>query len=98
MDDVAPGGGVGAGTGGIAAGVLVWSRVVTWGRHSCLPAKAGRNAYPTFGGPIMDLLVKLLGIEAPEHTQLQSAELSFRGPMPLWLAALAVLGAAAGIA
>src|SRR5438094_540119 len=44
----------------------------------------------------MDFL-KLLGIEAPERTQLQSAELSFRGLIPFWLVVLALLGAAAVI-
>src|SRR4051794_8077540 len=42
----------------------------------------------------MDLLVKMLGIEVPENTTLQSAEMGFRAPMPLWLAILALLAAA----
>src|SRR5438105_1374931 len=45
----------------------------------------------------MDFLVQLLGIEAPEHTRLQSAELSFRGLIPLWLAVLTLLVLTAGI-
>jgi hypothetical protein len=45
----------------------------------------------------MDLLLKLLGIDVPENTTLQSAEVGFRAPMALWLAILALLAAAAVI-
>ncbi|MBI3410458.1 MAG: hypothetical protein HY040_19135 [Planctomycetes bacterium] len=38
-----------------------------------------------------DWLIQLLGIEAPENTRLRSAELAFRGPMPWWLAVLALV-------
>lgn len=45
----------------------------------------------------MDFLVKLLGIEVPENTRLQSAELSFRGLMPVWLAVILLIALAAVI-
>src|SRR5215467_687075 len=36
-------------------------------------------------------------IDAPEHTTLHSAELSWRGLLPVWLASLLLLAAAAGV-
>src|SRR5262249_33082112 len=36
-------------------------------------------------------------IDAPEHTTLHSAELSWRGLVPVWLAALLLVAASAGI-
>jgi hypothetical protein len=44
----------------------------------------------------MDFLTKLLAVEVPENTKLQSAELGFRGLFPWWLAALIVLALGAG--
>ena len=34
----------------------------------------------------MDSLIKLLSVDAPPGTRLQSAELQFRGLVPIWLA------------
>ena len=44
----------------------------------------------------MDWLTKLLAVEVPENTSLQSAEVGFRGLFPWWLAALIVLALGAG--
>ena len=45
----------------------------------------------------MHWLQRLNWIDAPEHTSLHSAELSWRGLFPVWLAALLLISAAAGI-
>jgi hypothetical protein len=45
----------------------------------------------------MHPLQRLHLIDAPEHTTLQSAVLSWRGLLPVWLAALLLIAAAAGI-
>lgn len=45
----------------------------------------------------MDFFIKLLGIEVPENTKLQAAELSFRGLMPVWLAILVLAVVALGV-
>lgn len=45
----------------------------------------------------MEFLTRLLGVDAPENTKLVSAELSFRGHFPVWLAALALLALTAGV-
>jgi hypothetical protein len=46
---------------------------------------------------MMNFLVRLLGAETPPNTALTSAEIHFRGLVPLWLAALLLL-ALAGVA
>lgn len=46
----------------------------------------------------MDTLTRLLALEAPENTTLQSAELTFRGLFPWWLAGLLLLGLLVGVA
>ena len=45
----------------------------------------------------MHWLQRLNLIEAPENTVLRSAELSWRGLLPVWLSALLLLGAAVGV-
>jgi hypothetical protein len=45
----------------------------------------------------MDWFQRLHLIDAPEHTTLHSAEWSWRGLFPVWLAALLLLAAAAGV-
>jgi hypothetical protein len=45
----------------------------------------------------MNWLQRLNPIEAPENTTLYTAELSWRGLLPVWLAALLLLAAAAGV-
>ena len=45
----------------------------------------------------MDFLIKLLAIDVPENTTLQSMELSFRGLMPWWLAGLLLASLAIGV-
>ena len=45
----------------------------------------------------MNWLQRLNPIEAPENTTLHAAELSWRGLLPVWLAALLLLAAAAGV-
>ncbi|HEY7153874.1 MAG TPA: hypothetical protein VH575_07925 [Gemmataceae bacterium] len=45
----------------------------------------------------MHWLQRLHLIDAPEHTTLHSAELSWRGLLPVWLAALLLIAASAGI-
>jgi hypothetical protein len=45
----------------------------------------------------MEWLTNFLGIDAPEHTRLAGAELTFRGSFPLWLAALVLAAVAAGV-
>ena len=41
---------------------------------------------------MMEWLIKLLGMDVPDNTRLQSAELSLRGPLPGWLALVLLLG------
>lgn len=45
----------------------------------------------------MHWLQRLNPIEAPEHTTLQAAELSWRGLLPVWLAVLLLVAASAGV-
>src|SRR5215475_10836230 len=45
----------------------------------------------------MHWLQRMNLIDAPEHTTLHSAELSWRGLLPVWLAALLLIAASAGI-
>ena len=45
----------------------------------------------------MNWLQRLNPIEAPENTTLHAAELSWRGLLPVWLAVLLLLAAAAGV-
>src|SRR6516164_4813545 len=45
----------------------------------------------------MHWLQRLNWIDAPEHTSLHSAELSWRGLFPVWLAALLLVAASMGI-
>ncbi|MCI0684944.1 MAG: hypothetical protein L0Y71_22845 [Gemmataceae bacterium] len=46
---------------------------------------------------MMNILAKLLAVDAPANTSLTSAELHFRGLVPWWLAVLLLLALAAGI-
>jgi hypothetical protein len=45
----------------------------------------------------MEFLARFLGMEAPENTVLQSAEVGFRGAVPWWLAGAVVLALAAAV-
>src|SRR5205823_4173080 len=58
---------------------------------------AERGESVRVGGMAMDFFIRLLGIEVAENAKLQSAELSFRGLMPVWLAALVLLALAVGV-